>query len=202
MRVSVAVELAVVAVAVPAAVASSKASSPGPPADATRVETFKPNLDGDKGKERVYVYRRVVSGLSTSYFDVWDKRGAHNWKKAQRKKVATSPGSPESGLVAAWVGDLNRDGRVEIAVRDFLTPSAGESLSIFRQKQEDSLAFKHLQSIGGDRVTVQEESGKPDTIERLIKSNHSTDGRTHHEVWKWKDKRDRWVCKVDCMPPA
>jgi hypothetical protein len=95
-----------------------------------------------------------------------------------------------------------RDGRVEIAVRDFLTPAAGESLSIFRQKSDDALKFKPLQSIGGDRVTVQEKSGKPDTIERLIKSNHSTDGRTHHEVWKWKDKRDRWVCKVDCMPRA
>ena len=39
--------------------------------------------------------------------------------------------------------------RAEIAVRDFVSPSFGEVLSIYRQKSETAKEFKRLQAVGG-----------------------------------------------------
>lgn len=170
---------------------------PTPPAGASRVEAFKPDLNGDGVKERVLVYNRPKEGLPATYFEVWKhKRGV--WKRGQRKLVNQSAGSADSGLVKAWTKDLNRDGRFEIATRDFITPSVGEVLSVFRQKSEGSIKFTGLQTVGGDQVVVKPRKGKTALIKDSLKSNHSPDNIEHHEVWKWSKSADQWNCTKDC----
>lgn len=173
------------------------AGKPAPPPGSNRIESFRPNLDPDRDKERVFVYNRADQDQPVSYFEVWD-RGRNGWKRGQRRLVTLSPGSPESGLAKAWVGDLNRDGRMEIAVRDRITPSAGEALSIFRQKSEGSRKFRPLQGVGGDRVGVKTRKRKPAYLKVTLMSNHSPDGREHHEIWKWSSRSGQWRCRTDC----
>ena len=165
-----------------------------------RLHTLKLNLDGDAARERVQVYdiRQGALMTPTTYFRVGDRRKSA-WVNAQLVQVFQSPGSSESGLVQAWVRDLNGDSRAEIAVRDYVTPSVGETLNIYRQRTADSLRFAKLQTIGGDQIVIAG-STAPVGWRVLIKANHSPDGRDHHELWSWESARKRWVCKTDCVP--
>jgi hypothetical protein len=165
-----------------------------------RVHTFKLNLDRDRVPERVQVYDLRQGSMSspTTYFRVDDRRkGA--WVHVQLKLVYQSPGSSESGLVQAWVRDLNGDGRAEIAVRDFATPSFGETLSIYRQTKSGSLRFSKRQTIAGDQVVIAKRKS-PVAWKVLIKANHAPDGREHHEAWPWSSAQKKWRCTADCIP--
>jgi hypothetical protein len=166
----------------------------------TRVHTFRPNLDGDRALERVQVYNVSQGEMSspTTYFRVADLRN-NKFVNVQLVRVFQSPGSSESGLKQAWVRDLNLDGRVEIAVRDFATPSVGETLSIYRQWTSHALRFSRLQTIVGDQVTKTSASS-PVGWSVLIKANHSPDGRVHHESWSWSPVKKKWLCTTDCVP--
>jgi hypothetical protein len=175
----------------------SEGDKPAPPNGADRVEAFRPDLNRDGVKERILVYNLPKNGLPVTYFEVW-KRKHGTWKRKQRQLVTESPGNELSGLVEAWVGDLNRDGRVEIAVRDSITPSVGEVLSIYRQKSKTSAHFADLQSVGGDTVGVRTRKKKAAVLEAFLKSNHSPDNIEHHEVWKWSKAADAWRCRDDC----
>jgi hypothetical protein len=165
-----------------------------------RLHTFKLNLDRDRALERVQVYdvRRGALSTPATYFRVGDRRkGALTY--IQLVQVFQSPGSSDSGLVQAWVRDLNRDGRVEIAVRDFATPSVGETLSIYRQTKTHSLRFSKLQTIVGDQIVLAKRA-PPVVWKVLIKSNHAPDGRDHHEAWGWSPAQNKWACTADCVP--
>ena len=138
-----------------------------------RIQAFKVKLDRDPAWERVQVYdiRQGSMSTPTTYFRVGDRRkGA--WVNVQLVQVFQSPGSSESGLMKAWVRDLNGDSRVEIAVRDFATPSAGETLNIYRQKKANSLSFAKRQTIVGDQIVIAG-SAAPVGWKVLIKANHS-----------------------------
>ncbi|MGC9974970.1 MAG: hypothetical protein ABSC36_06250, partial [Gaiellaceae bacterium] len=120
-----------------------------------RLHTFKLNLDRDGALERVQVYDIHQGAMSTptTYFRVADRRkGALVY--LQLTQVFLSPGSSDSGLVQAWARDLNGDRRVEIAVRDYATPSVGETLTLFRQKKAHSLGFSKLQTVVGDQIVI------------------------------------------------
>ncbi|MGD0272779.1 MAG: hypothetical protein ABSB96_03510 [Gaiellaceae bacterium] len=165
-----------------------------------RMHTFKPNLDGDPALERVQVYDLHQGAMSTptTYFRVSDRRkGAFVY--VQLVQVFQSPGSSESGLEQAWVRDLNHDGRVEIAVRDYATPSVGETLTLFRQKKAHSLSFSKLQAVVGDQIVIAG-SKAPVAWNVFIKANHAPDSRDHHEVWSWSTAQKKWFCTTDCVP--
>jgi hypothetical protein len=165
-----------------------------------RLHTFKLNLDRDAARERVQVYdiRQGALMTPTTYFRVADRRkGA--WVSVQLQQVFQSPGSSDSGLVKAWVRDLNKDKRAEIAVRDYATASVGETLNIYRQKKTKSLRFSKLQTIVGDQIVIV--GGKaPVGWKVLIKANHAPDGRDHHELWRWLSAKKKWLCEADCVP--
>jgi hypothetical protein len=163
-----------------------------------RLHSFALNLDRDAALERVQVYdvRQGSMMTPTTYFRVGDRRnGALTFVQLQR--VFQSPGSSESGLVQAWVRDLSGDGRAEIAVRDYATPSVGEMLTLYRKAQ--SLHFSKLQTIAGDQITIARRKA-PATWNVLIKANHSPDGRDHHELWRWAPAQKKWLCRTDCVP--
>ncbi len=133
----------------------------------------------------------------TTYFRVGDlRKGA--WVNVQLVQVFQSPGSSESGLVQAWVRDLNADGRAEIAVRDYATPSVGETLNIYRQRTAHSLRFAKRQTIAGDRVVIAGGT-VPVGWKVLLKANHAPDGRNHHALWSWESTQKKWVCKTGCV---
>lgn len=182
---------------IPVAKAREVAEKPKPPKGADRVESFKANLDEKDGKERVLVYNKSKEGFPASWFEVWSQKHG-DWVRGQRKLVGQIPSSSEAGLVKAWVKDLNRDGLVEIAVRDFVSPSFGETLSIFRQKSAGSKKFADLQGVGGDQVVVKTRKGKKALLKVFLKSNHSPDNVEHHEIWKWSEQADAWGCSTDC----
>ncbi len=187
-----------VALSLMAAPAAFPAQGPHAPEGASRVELFKPNLDGDRRAERVFVYNLATEGFPATYFEVWDRRGG-TWKRGQVRLVTQVPSfDPSSGLRKAWVGDLNRDGRVEIAVRDYFTPSVGETVSIYRQKAKGSRSFAFLQAVPGDQVSVRRRKGKTAILTAFLKSNHSPDNLEHHEIWKWSKRANRWRCDSDC----
>lgn len=176
----------------------SRAGGPAPPDGADRIESFSPNLDKAGPKERVFVYNLPNDGFNTTYFEVWNRKHG-DWKRGQMKLVAGVPGpSPYYGLEQAWVSDLNRDGRVEIAVRHSVTSSIGEVLLVYRQKSKHSARFGKLQSFGGDEVKVKPKGKGPAVIRAFLKSNHSPDNLEHHEIWKWSDMADQWTCRKDC----
>lgn len=187
-----------IALSLMAAPAAHSAQAPQAPAGAGRVELFKPNLDGDRRAEQVFVYNLVTEGFPATYFEVWD-HSAGTWMRGQVTQVTQVPSfDPSSGLRGAWVGDLNRDGSVEIAVRDYFTPSVGEVVSIYRQKVEGSREFAFLQGIPGDQVSVQRRKHKSTIVTVFLKSNHSPDGLEHHEIWAWSKQAERWRCDSDC----
>ena len=165
-----------------------------------RLHTFKLKLDRDPARERVQVYDIREGSLMTpsTYFRVGDLRKGV-WVNVQLVRVFQSPGSSESGLVKAWARDLNGDKRVEIAVRDFATPSVGETLNIYRQAKAKSLRFSKRQTIAGDQIVIAG-SRAPVGWKVLIKANHSPDGREHHELWRWVSATKKWACKTDCVP--
>jgi len=165
-----------------------------------RLHTFKLKLDRDPARERVQVYDIREGSLMTpsTYFRVGDLRKGV-WVNVQLVRVFQSPGSSESGLVKAWARDLNGDKRVEIAVRDFATPSVGETLNIYRQAKAKSLRFSKRQTIVGDQIVIAG-SRAPVGWKVLIKANHSPDGREHHELWRWVSATKKWACKTDCVP--
>jgi hypothetical protein len=174
-------------------------SEPAPPPGADRVERYKVDLRPADGKERVLVYNKPKQGFPATWFEIWRKADGE-WVRGQRKLVGQIPSYEDAGLVKAWVADLNGDGRVEIAVRDFITPSVGESLSILRQTSSASLRFGPLQSVGGDQVGVRLRNGRTALLEIFRKSNHSPDGVEHHEIWKWSGGGGAWRCTSDCAP--
>ena len=171
-----------------------------PPPTLFRLHTFKLNLDHDQALERVQVYdvHRGAMSTPTTYFRVGDRRnGALTY--VQLVQVFLSPGSSGSGLEQAWVRDLNGDRRVEIAVRDYATPSVGEALTLYRQPEAHSLSFAKLQTVVGDRVAIVRRKA-PVSWNVLIKANHAPDGRNHHELWRWAPAEKKWLCKTDCVP--
>ena len=173
---------------------------PKPPRGAVRISSHRVNLDRDRAKERVLTYNVPDAAFTASWFDVWNQR--HNgWKLIQRKLVTNGmiPGG-QSGLIRSWVGDLNRDGRVEIASRNLITASVGEFLGIYRQTGGNSLKFAKLQSMSGDQAVVKRRKARAATIRVFFKSNHSWDNREHTELWKWSRAAGRWKCVSDCAP--
>lgn len=179
----------------------SRAGGPAPPKGADRIESFSPNLDKDESKERVFVYNLPNDGFNTTYFEVWNRKH-DGWKRGQVKLVAGVPGSsPYYGLEQAWVSDLTRDGRVEIAVRHSVTSSVGEVLPVYRQTSRHSTRFAELQSFYGDEVKVEPRKKKPAVVKAFLKSNHSPDNLEHREVWKWSEMADQWTCRRDCATP-
>ena len=171
-----------------------------PPPTLYRLHTFKLNLDGDAARERVQVYdiRQGTLMTPTTYFRVGDRHKAA-WANIQLLRVFQSPGSSESGLVQAWVRDLNGDSRAEIAVRDYATASVGETLTLYRQRAAHSLRFSKLQTIVGDQILIARRNA-PATWNVLIRANHAPDGRDHHELWRWVLAKKKWVCGADCVP--
>jgi len=165
-----------------------------------RLHSFKLNLDHDPALERVQVYdiRQGALMTPTTYFRVGDRRKS-TWVNAQLVQVFQSPGSSESGLVQAWVRDLNGDSRAEIAVRDYSTPSVGEVLTIYRQSTARSLRLSKVQTIAGDQILIARRKA-PVTWNVLIKANHAPDNREHHELWRWASAEKKWLCNTDCAP--
>lgn len=165
-----------------------------------RLKTFKLKLDRDLARERVQVYDIREGSLLTpsTYFRVGDKRKGV-WVNVQLVKVFQSPGSSESGLVQAWARDLNGDKRAEIAVRDYATPSVGETLTIYRQKTAKSLSFRKLQTIVGDRIVIDKTTA-PVTWTVVIKANHSADGQEHYQAWSWSSAQKKWIRGADVLP--
>lgn len=155
------------------------------------------DLDRDGARERVDVYNFAGTATPVTTLMVCGRVQGH-LVVVQRRTLNVSPGSPESGLVHAWIGDLNRDGRVEVAVRDYLTPSAGEVLTILRQAGARARTFRSLQRIAGDRVVMVPSSQVAATVRVDIKANHAADGRAHVETWRWSSVAHRWVCRRDC----
>jgi hypothetical protein len=176
---------------------ASGASMPCLLTEATRINTFAVNLDADRAKERIDVYNFDAAGAPVTMFQVCDRRAGQFWL-TQRRVVTESPGNRDSGLRAAWVGDLDRRGRVEIAVRDYISPSAGEVLSIFRQRTRTSRTFRPVQTIAGDQVTLRRRAGAPATITAVLRANHARDGRAHTERWTFRRATGMWACAVDC----
>lgn len=165
--------------------------------EATRIHTFSINLDRDATRERIDVFNFDAAAAPVTIFQVCDRRG-RSYVRSQRTVVNESPGNRQSGLRQAWVGDLNRDGRVEIAVRDYLTPSAGEVLSLYRQAAAHGRTFRTLQRIAGDTTALTRHTRTPATITVRLKANHARDGRAHTERWAFSKARGKWVCKTDC----
>jgi hypothetical protein len=185
----------VAAFALPAG--ASAVATPCLLSEATRINTFPVNLDADRGRERIDVYNFDAAGSPVTMFQVCDRRAGRFWL-GQRRVVTESPGGPTSGLRAAWVGDLDRRGRVEIAIRDSITPSAGEVLSIFRQRTRTARTFAPVQTITGDRVTLTRRTGAPATVTVLLTANHARDGRAHSERWTFRRASGTWACAIDC----
>ena len=197
-RMRTGVMLAGVALAVAAAPAAAVVLPVPMVVEASRVQSFTPDLNGDGVRETILVYNEDQgTGAPTTYATVF-RRVAGGWARAGTVKLfGPSPGGPTSGLVRAWAGDLNGDGRVEVMARNAITPSAGETMAIARQRGPRSLALAPLQSIPAD---VMGRTGPPgrSVVTALIKPNHSADGARHLERWTWSAARGRWACATDC----
>lgn len=165
--------------------------------EATRIHTFKLNLDGDRAKERIDIYNFDAAATPVTLFQTCDPQGAID-RLVQRTTVTVSPGNRESGLRDAWVGDLNRDTRVEVAARDAISASAGEVLSLYRQTTRHGLRFGLLQRVTGDVVTLTRHPGASATITARLKANHARDNKAHTEHWSYSRTRGKWRCTRDC----
>jgi hypothetical protein len=190
--------LAAVGVALALAPAAGAAPMPCLLTEATRIDTTSVHLDRDKAKERIDVYNLDAAGAPVTQFQVCDRNRSGEFVRVQLVTVLQSPGSRESGLRDAWVGDLDRDDRIEIAVRDFLTPSAGEVLSIYRQKARYARTFARVQRIPGDQATLSRPPRVAAVITVLLQANHARDGKAHKERWTYSPDSQRWACTRDC----
>jgi len=162
-----------------------------------RHHVFRVNLDGDRARERIDVFNFDAAVTPATGVMVCDS--AHGrWARVQLTYVFTSPGARTSGLVHAWAGDLNRDGRVEVAARNFITPSAGESLVVLRQRARHSRIFRRLQVIAADQVVLHPQPHSAATVTGVIKANHARDNRRHVERLAWSARSDQWRCIRDC----
>jgi hypothetical protein len=162
-----------------------------------RHHTFDVNLDRDRDRERIVVFNSMSGPTPKTGFIVCDRVG-DSVVRVQLKYTFTSPGSPDSGLRQAWVGDFNRDGRYEIAIRDIITPSAGELLTILRQSGWHKRTFVGLQTIAGDSVALNPSAHGSATVSVSLKATHTSDGYEHTERWTWEIRRQRWVCSSQC----
>ncbi len=169
-------------------------------AETNRHQVTPLNLDGDPAKETVDVFN--VDGAESPLTEVMvcDAKGGELVRTTLRVIWGPSPGNRESGLREAWVGDLDRsDGRVEVAARHFVTPSVGEELVLVRQRAKHSHAFKKLQTIAGDTVTMTRSPGKSAFVTADLTATHSPDGAAHSERWTYVKSKGRWVCSKDCF---
>ena len=176
---------------------SSAAGAPCQVPETDRHHIFNVNLDRDRVRERIDVFNSDASGAAMTGFMVCDRVGGR-LVRGQLKYTFTSPGSRDSGLRQAWVGDLNRDKRFEIAIRDFITPSAGELLTILRQTSRYARTFARLQVIAGDRVALHPSAHGRASVSVFLKATHTRDGREHTERWTWSAQRGRWACSSQC----
>lgn len=188
--------LSALAIAPVAGIALTQAR-PSAPAGANRVRDFRLNINGNGVSEHILVFNLDQSGQQpTTWLSVWKQRRDGRWERPQYSRVfGPSPGSSESGLMSVYAGDLNKDGRYEVAVLDFITPSVGEELTIFRQTRFRGLRFRPLQTIVGDKIArVPSGPGQASQFAVTIKTNHSPDGRLHLERWAWSRTSQRWTC--------
>ena len=172
---------------------------PAPPAGSNRLISFSKNLDRDRVRERVLVYNLPTGLLASTWFDVWN-RTRKGWSRVQRTRILLSPGASSSGLRKAWLGDLNRDGRAELAVRNSITGSVGQTLTVLRQRSRRVPRFNRLQDLGGDWVGLRRIKAGPAVVLIYRRSNHSSDNREHNERWRWSQRKYQWACVFDCMP--
>jgi hypothetical protein len=181
---------------VPVAGIALTQARPSAPAGANRVRDFRLDIDRNGVNEHILVFNLDQSGQPTTWLSVWNRRRDGRWERPQYTRVfGPSPGSRESGLKSVYAGDLNKDGRYEVAALDFITPSVGEELTIFRQTRVRGLTFRPLQVIVGDRIArVPSGPGQASQFAVTIKANHSPDGRLHNERWAWTRTRQRWTC--------
>lgn len=164
-----------------------------------RHKITKINLDGDRAKELVDVFNFDGAESPVTELMVCNSVKGEFVRATLKPIWGPSPGSRESGLRAAWAGDLDRvDGRVEVAARNFISPSAGEELVILRQSRTRPLRFARLQTIAADTVTMARPRGRAGYVTASLKANHSADGKVHTEIWTYRRAGGRWACARDC----
>lgn len=189
------VALLAAVMAVPAGAAALPCQVP----ETDRHKITKINLDGDRAKELVDVFNFDGAEAPVTELMVCNSVQGEFVRASLKPIWGPSPGSRESGLRAAWVGDLDHTGRrAEVAARNFISPSAGEELVILRQSRTRPLRFAPLQTIAADTVTVTRPRGKAAYVTAALKANHSGDGRAHAEIWTYRRAGGRWACAKDC----
>ncbi len=158
------------------------------------------NLDGDRAKELVDVFNFDGAATPVTELMVCNSVKGELVRASLQPIWGPSPGSRDSGLRGAWVGDLDRaDGRVEVAARNAVTPSAGEELVIVRQSSKRPLTFARVQTIAADTVTMTRPAGAAAYVTALVKATHASDGKSHSERWTYNPARRRWACSKDCL---
>lgn len=165
-----------------------------------RHKITKINLDADRAKEFVDVFNFDGAGTPVTELMVCDSMNGELVRASLKPIWGPSPGNRDSGLRAAWVGDLDRaDGRVEVAARNLISASAGEELVILRQSSTRPLSFARLQTIAADTVTMTRPRGKATYVTAFVKATHASDGTSHTERWSYSSARRRWLCTKDCF---
>lgn len=158
------------------------------------------NLDGDPAAELVDVFNFDAADSPVTELMVCNVVRGDLVRASLRVIWGPSPGSRTSGLRAAWIGNLDRsDSRVEVAARNFITPSAGEDLVILRQSRRGALTFSRLQTISADTVTMLRPKRRAAEVKAFVKATHAIDGKAHTERWLYSQSRRRWVCASDCF---
>lgn len=189
---------AIAAVLAPAA--ANAASLPCQVPETDRHHVVRINLDGTSAKELVDVFNFDAAATPVTELMVCKSVRGSLRRASLRVVWGPSPGNRQSGLRAAWVGNLDRsDGRIEVAARNSITASAGENLVILRQARTHGLTFSRLQTIEADSVTMTRPSGRPAFVTAFVKATHSIDGKAHSERWTYSAARGRWVCSADCL---
>jgi len=185
------------ALALPAA---AGAASPCKVTPSDRHMTTRINLDAGPAKELVDVFNFRGAGSPQTDLMVCRRSGGR-WVRASLRRIwGPGPGNPQSGLLDAWVGNLDRiDRRVEVAARNNSTASVGDQLVIMRQQGLHSLRFSRLQTIAADTVTMKRPKTGSAYVTATVKDTHSIDGQKHTEKWTYSTSRKRWVCSTDCF---
>lgn len=179
---------------------ASAAALPCQVPETDRHHVVRINLDGTSAKELVDVFNFDAAATPVTELMVCKSVNGALRRSSLRVVWGPSPGNRQSGLRAAWVGNLDRsDGRIEVAARNSITASAGENLVILRQSRTHGLTFSRLQTIEADTVTMARPSGRPAFVTAFVKATHSIDGKAHSERWTYRAARGRWVCSADCL---